>query len=290
MEEVLYRTLRKFKVLNKNVTIQGDRKAVPENYSNAGHTKKSFCSCFTLVLHILYKDWMSKQLKHLRAEIQHTEILWPQIQKPSFSLCTGAGAVVVVYWSKWLVLWIAFPCSTEAEHSRNVANVSHSSVCPHWMRSCASLFPNKTNTWGEIPHIELLSLIVLPEVSKYRSNPIAKSHVTLWVSFSHLPHLPTTQVLPELFNSYYAPASGTMPQKLIFAILTSTEKLHSIPLLLRKTKMGTTAFLNHFRQAAYCQNWGGMMLLLKSLIFLLQDSEHLMKTFPDLINRLFLCH
>lgn len=117
MEEVLYRTLRKFKVLNKNVTIQGDRKAVPENYSNAGHTKKSFCSCFTLVLHVLYKDWMSKHLKHLRAEIQHTEILWPQIQKPSFSLCTGAGAVVVVYWSKWLVLWIAFPCSTEGEHS-----------------------------------------------------------------------------------------------------------------------------------------------------------------------------
>lgn len=59
MEEVLYKALRKLKVLNKNLAIQGDRKAVPEHYSNAGHTKKSFCSCFTFV-HILYKTrWAS---------------------------------------------------------------------------------------------------------------------------------------------------------------------------------------------------------------------------------------
>lgn len=58
--EVLYRALRKFKVLNKNLTIQEDRKAVPEHYSNGGHTKKSFCSRFTFVLHILYKTrWAS---------------------------------------------------------------------------------------------------------------------------------------------------------------------------------------------------------------------------------------
>lgn len=49
-----------------------------------------------------------------------------------------------------------------------------------------------------------------------------------------------------------------------FSAATSIEKLHSIPLLLRKTKMGTTAFLNNFLQPAYCQNWGGMMLLFVS--------------------------
>lgn len=65
-----------------------------------------------------------------------------------------------------------------------------------------------------------------------------------------------------------------------FLAATSIEKWHSIPLLLRKTKMGTSAFLNNFFLPAYCQNWGGMMLLLKSLISLLQDSQHFMKIFP----------
>lgn len=75
-----------------------------------------------------------------------------------------------------------------------------------------------------------------------------------------------------------------------FIAATSIEKLHSIPLVLRKTKMGTTAFLNPLLQPAYCQNWGGMMLLLKSLITLLQDSQHFMQIFPELINRVLLCH
>lgn len=55
MEVALYRALRKVMVLNKNLTIQGDRKPAHEHYSNAGHTKKSFCSCFNFFLHILYK-------------------------------------------------------------------------------------------------------------------------------------------------------------------------------------------------------------------------------------------
>lgn len=151
----------------------------------------------------------------LKRKIQYTEILWPQIQKPSFILAQELVQRLSVL---ELMLWIAFPCSTEAQHSRNVANVSHSSVCSHWMRSCASLFSSKTNTWGEIPHIELLSLTVPPEVSKYRSNPAVKRHRTLSEQFSHPPHLLTTQVLPALFHIYYAHVSGTMPQNLIFAI------------------------------------------------------------------------
>jgi len=127
--------------------------------------KKAFAPVPFFSSHLV-QDLISKYLEHLKAKIQYTEIFWPQIRKIPFIPCTVASAVAVVYRSKWLMLWIAFSRSAEAEHGRNSANVSHCWVCPHSMRYCAFSFHCKTNTWTEISYIKHLGSIVLSEVSK----------------------------------------------------------------------------------------------------------------------------
>lgn len=257
-EEVLYRALRKLKVLNKNLTIQGDRKAVPEHYSNAGHTKKSFCSCFTFV-----QDSMSKHLEHLRAKIQYTEILWPQIQKPSFILAQELG--------QWLSVL------EQMAHALNSIPLLQWSTTQQQSGQCQPQLC--LSTLDEILRFPLPQQIKhLRRNSTYRTPKFNSSTTSQQIQI-HPSCKKAQNPLRAIFSSPTPPNNSSTASTLQYLLCpcvryyatnvdlchfiaaTSTEKLHSIPLVLRKTKMGTTTFLNPLLQPAYCQNWGGMMLL-----------------------------
>lgn len=172
MEEAFYMALGKVMVLNKNLTIQEDRKPAHEHYSNAGHTKNKLFVISFFSSHLV-QDLMSKHLEHLKAKIRYTEIFWPQLGKTCFILCTVAGAVAVMYQTKWFMLWIASPAQLEP-NTAGMQRCHHCCICPHCTRHCASFFHRKTNNWTEISYIKPLRLIFLSEASKYKSNQCIK--------------------------------------------------------------------------------------------------------------------
>lgn len=145
------------------------------------------------------------------------------------------------------MLWIALPCSTEAKHGRNAAKVSHSYVCPHWRRSCASLFLSKK-------HLRRNSTYPTP---KFNSST-RRQQIQIQPNCKK-PRNPLRGVLSSPTPSNNSSTASTLQHLLCPCVryyatklylchilaATSIEKLHPIPLLLRKTKMGIAAFLNH---------------------------------------------
>lgn len=235
---------------------------------------------------------MSKHLEHLRAKIQYTEILWPQIEKPSFIL------------AQELVQWLSV--------LEQMAHALNSIPLLHWSPTQQECGQCQPQLWLSTLH-EILCFPPLQQNKHLRRNSTYRT--PKFNSSTRSQQIPIQPSCKKAQNPLRAVFSSPIPsnnsstartlQYLLcpcvryyatkldlchFLAATSIEKLHSIPLVLRKTKMGTTAFLNHFLQPAYCQNWGGMMPLLKFLISLLQDSQHFMQIFPDLINRVLLCH
>lgn len=161
-------------VLNKNLTIQEDRKPAHEHCWNAGHTKKKAFPLVSFFSSHLVQDLMSKHLEHLKAKTRYTEIFWPQVHKTYFILCTGAGAVAVVYQTKWFMLWISSPAQLEL-NTAGMQRCHHHCIRPRCTRHCPSFSHSKTNNWTEISYINPLHFIFLSEASKYKSNQFIRS-------------------------------------------------------------------------------------------------------------------
>lgn len=160
---------------------------------------------------------MSKHLEHLRAKIQYTEILWPQIQKPSFILAQelvqrlsvleqmahALNSIPLLHWSP-----------TQQECGQGQPQLCLSTLdeilCFPLLQQNKHLRRNSTYWTPEFNSSTRSQQIQIQPSCKKAQNPLR--------AVSHPPHLLTTQVLPALFHIYYAHVSGTTPQNLIFAI------------------------------------------------------------------------